>query len=356
MNFLHIYTFLQWAIFFMTYSILGWFFESAYCSLKTGKLLNRGFCRGPWVPIYGIGATLLVLISSPWQNSLLIIFLFGFIGGSLLELVSGVLLYRIFHIRWWDYSHNPFNFHGYISFFSSLAWGFMAISIIRFIQPHIVSFSANWSYSMFLVINTMLYTLFAEDVAISICAAFDLRHRLELLTANSQEIERLKISIRDIYDRLNDARAGISASASTVKNIQKTAGTAAAARAAMAETIYLTRAMTNKPFRAAKNSFISFAGGGKRLLLLQKEKLEHRLALLRGWTSEKTGLMSYWSRSFLRNHPEIISRESSLEELKLVANELRPTLEAAFLKPEKGKKTIKRKTNLDMSKKFKNKV
>ena len=57
------YTILQWLTFFMLYCILGWCFESSYCSLKSGHLQNRGFCHGPWIPLYGVGSCLLVFFA-----------------------------------------------------------------------------------------------------------------------------------------------------------------------------------------------------------------------------------------------------------------------------------------------------
>ena len=108
------YTVLQWTTFFMLYCMFGWCFESTYCSIKSGHLQNRGFCHGPWLPIYGVGASLLLLFTQGHEGNRLYLFLVGFFGGTCLELVTGFLMNKIFHMRWWDYSQNPLNFHGYI--------------------------------------------------------------------------------------------------------------------------------------------------------------------------------------------------------------------------------------------------
>ena len=62
------YTILQWALFFILYCMLGWVFESTYCSIKEQKLLNRGFCHGPWLPIYGSGAILMLVFAGPFKG------------------------------------------------------------------------------------------------------------------------------------------------------------------------------------------------------------------------------------------------------------------------------------------------
>ena len=72
------YTILQWLTFFMLYCILGWCFESSYCSLKSGHLQNRGFCHGPWIPLYGVGSCLLVFFAHGHEGHLLYLFLLGF--------------------------------------------------------------------------------------------------------------------------------------------------------------------------------------------------------------------------------------------------------------------------------------
>ena len=109
------YTVLQWTTFFMLYSIFGWCFESTYCSIKSGHLQNRGFCHGPWIPLYGVGSCLLVFLTQGHEENLVYLFMTGFVGGSLLELVTGVLMNKIFHMRWWDYSKNPLNFRNGLS-------------------------------------------------------------------------------------------------------------------------------------------------------------------------------------------------------------------------------------------------
>lgn len=46
----------------MIYSIIGWIYESTLCSITNKKLINRGFLNGPYCPIYGSGAILVILI------------------------------------------------------------------------------------------------------------------------------------------------------------------------------------------------------------------------------------------------------------------------------------------------------
>lgn len=353
------YSFLQWTTFFIMYCILGWIFESVYCSLKSGKLKNRGFCHGPWIPLYGFGATLLVLIAEPWRDSPWMVYLAGVLGGTALELLTGLLMNWIFHTRWWDYSGNPFHFRGYICLYSSLFWGVMALLVMYGAQPHVLDISKNWSYSIFLVVDTMLYTLFIEDVIGSVMAALEIRDRITRLARNSGEIQRLSQYLSDITESLGQARLEMAENAEQLREIRAQEGNAAAARAIVAGTV---AAVTSATVTVAKDTVIAAKGtmhaakdtisaakdnaiaasetlstkaksnllgmkdgllswNEERRALLQKEKeeTERRLLLLRDGGDEKTGHMSWWIKTMLRNNPDAISREKSFDDLKLAA-------------------------------------
>ena len=59
----------------MIYSIIGWVYESTLCSITNKKLINRGFLNGPYCPIYGSGAILVILILGRIKNPVLLFFL-----------------------------------------------------------------------------------------------------------------------------------------------------------------------------------------------------------------------------------------------------------------------------------------
>ncbi len=125
---------------FIIYSIMGWIFETFYCTVTSGKWRNRGFLYGPVCPIYGVGALLLSLLSriagtysfvyEPWQ-----VFLVSAAGASVLEYYTSLILEKLFHAMWWDYSKLPFNIQGRTSLFTSLGFGVAGLVIIYAIMP-----------------------------------------------------------------------------------------------------------------------------------------------------------------------------------------------------------------------------
>lgn len=229
------YTLLQWAWFFMFYCIFGWCFESTYCSLKSMRLMNRGFCHGPWLPIYGAGGTLFLIFAWPYRANLIATFLMGMLVGTGLELITGPLMYHIFHMKWWDYSQNPLNFRGYICLGASLGWGAMALFFVHFLHPRVAELTVNWTPIGYIVVVTMLYTLFVEDVIFSVLGALDIRKRLETLAANSEEIQQLKLSISEAREHLEELQEAARANASEVKIVAESEGCLAAAKLATEE-------------------------------------------------------------------------------------------------------------------------
>lgn len=338
------YTILQWLTFFMLYCILGWCFESSYCSLKSGRLQNRGFCHGPWIPLYGVGSCLLVFFAHGHEENLLYLFLLGFFGGTILELITGLLMNHIFHMRWWDYAQNPLNFHGYICFFASIGWGIMAIFLMRVVHSFVSSIPADWTYLTFVVMDTMLYTLFIEDVVFSVIAALELRERLGRLARNSEEIQNLRRSIGEIYERIGEAKQEWEQGAEELRAVQQNEGNVAAVKYMMESGMSLAKNTVSQAASStigtaslaadtakgavgqAASSVKESAGNLKesagallRNLLQDKERMEEQLELLEDGGNAESGKMHWWTKTMLRNNPDAVSKEAGFSALKEAA-------------------------------------
>lgn len=105
--------------------------------------LNNGFLYGPWIPVYGFGCCLIIIIMRFVFNrikesrkvkiflefllSTIILTILELIGGNFIELLTG----KVF----WDYSSMKYNFGHYISLEISLVWGIMSLVIVYLIKP-----------------------------------------------------------------------------------------------------------------------------------------------------------------------------------------------------------------------------
>ena len=78
--------------YFCIYSVLGWCTEVVFCTVNTGKWVNRGFLNGPVCPIYGFGVLIVLCVLTPLKDNFFILFAGAALLTSLLELFTGFVL------------------------------------------------------------------------------------------------------------------------------------------------------------------------------------------------------------------------------------------------------------------------
>ena len=127
---------------FLLYSILGFLLETVRSFLVNSKFTS-GILYGPWTPIYGIGIVIVILISnylfahlhlSRWIETFITFVIITLIL-TLLEWIGGILIEKIFHTVFWDYSKEAFSIGKYISLSKSLMWGVGSIIFIYVLKP-----------------------------------------------------------------------------------------------------------------------------------------------------------------------------------------------------------------------------
>lgn len=118
--------------YFIVYSIAGYVIETVFGLLTKGVLESRkGFLYGPFCPIYGLGAVVMILGLQCFKKNNYTLFFGGFLVGSIVEYLISYFGELIFKVNWWDYSNNFLNINGRICFTFSLFWGLLAIYLIR---------------------------------------------------------------------------------------------------------------------------------------------------------------------------------------------------------------------------------
>lgn len=188
---MHVYTTGQWVLLFFFYCFCGWVWESCYVSLCQRRWVNRGFLHGPVLPIYGSGAILILFVTLPVEDSLVLIWLLGMLAATALEYVVGAAIEKIFRVRYWDYSKHRFNLNGHICLSSSIAWGFFSILLVRFLHPpvgRLLGDIPSWCVDPLALVLTVAFTV---DVVRSVQAALDLREMLTKLTEENEDLRRL---------------------------------------------------------------------------------------------------------------------------------------------------------------------
>ena len=168
-------------LYFTIYSFLGWVCESTYCSIGQKKLVNRGFLNGPFCPIYGFGALLVISILSPFVNNIPVLFIASIIVTSTLEYITSYVLEKIFHMSWWDYSTYKYNINGRVCLQNSLMFGLLSLFVMLVIHPTIDDFVASINTKVAFALSVLFATYFIVDTIITAGTILHLNERLEKL-------------------------------------------------------------------------------------------------------------------------------------------------------------------------------
>lgn len=123
-----------WFLVFIVYSIVGWLLEITVGLLQKHRFVNRGFLIGPICPIYGTGALLITFCLSPLHNPI-VIFIASVLICATLEYSTSVIMEKLFHVRWWDYSDRPFNLNGRICLEALIVFGIGGTLVTLIFSP-----------------------------------------------------------------------------------------------------------------------------------------------------------------------------------------------------------------------------
>lgn len=201
---MHLYTVHQWLLSFYIYCFMGWVWESCYVSLENQKWVNRGFLKGPFLPIYGSGAIVVIISTLTVENELILVFIIGMIAATILEYITGAMMEKVFHVRYWDYTKEPFNINGHICLTSSLAWGVFSVLLVRFVNPPIENL-IKLIPEVISEVSAYVITIFITiDVVQSFNEAMDLRNLLIKFTEKNDTIINIKKRMEVVECYINE--------------------------------------------------------------------------------------------------------------------------------------------------------
>lgn len=186
------YDWISWLFFFIIYCMVGWCFETAYVSIRQKRYVNRGFMRGPYLPIYGFGAIVMLISTIPVRNNLLLSFLFGMIAATILEYVTGVLMEMLFKVRYWDYSCKKFNFQGHICLTSSLAWGGMTLLLNEILHKPVEKLCFMIPEKTRTVVTLIVFSVMLVDFGFAMKNAFAFRFLLDRIENAKRELANMQ--------------------------------------------------------------------------------------------------------------------------------------------------------------------
>lgn len=202
---------------FIFWAFIGWGIEVCWMTLETGEYQNRGFLNMPICPIYGFGVIMVTVFFRPVSHTVIPLFIVTSILCTTFELLVGLGMEKLFGARWWDYSHERYNYKGYICLKISILWGMGCVIVIRLVQPMVEKFIDMIPVRLGLALIVLWSVLIVIDLISSICAVNKLNNRLKQLDEISkimllsavrigENLSQETLDVKGRYDRFIEAK------------------------------------------------------------------------------------------------------------------------------------------------------
>ncbi len=188
---------------FFTYGFLGWCTEVAFAAVKQRQFVNRGFLNGPICPIYGVGVTVVIAVLAQFTDHIVFLYLASTLLVTVLEGITGYLLEKLFHHRWWDYSKMPLNIGGYVCVLFSFIWGIVCVLIVEFIHPFLYSLLLLIPKWLGITLLIGLCCALFTDIYVTAAGILKWNRRLDRLDEIAGELHRISDQIgENIYENM----------------------------------------------------------------------------------------------------------------------------------------------------------
>ncbi len=199
-------------LYFIIYSFLGWCCETVYCSILQKKFVNRGFLYGPLCPIYGCGALLVLYLLRDVRASILPLFLSGMVVTTILEYLTSVLLEKLFHMKWWDYSAMPFNINGRVCLLNSCEFGALSVFVVMVLHPAVTRLVGRIPGPVQLLLAGLLSAVILTDTIYTVHGILILKGKLDDIYLQIDEIrlkteegaQRLRLAVAEKQDEVRE--------------------------------------------------------------------------------------------------------------------------------------------------------
>ncbi len=162
-----LYKITDYILFFFAFSFIGWIWEVCLVLVQTGKLVNRGVLLGPWLPIYGSGGVLILLLLRKMFNKPIVTFFSMTILCTVIEYITSWYLEVTKGVRWWDYSNYLLNINGRVCLEGAIVFGIGGCAVVYLLAPKLSKVFNKLSNYILVPICVILTFLFTIDVIYS---------------------------------------------------------------------------------------------------------------------------------------------------------------------------------------------
>ena len=200
--------------YFIIYSFLGWVMESTVRSISDKKIINTGFLRGPFCPIYGIGAIIMLLFLDRFQDKPIWLFFIAITVLTIWEYLVGVLLEKMFKTKYWDYSDHKFNLQGRVCLTNSICWGILGVVFVRYLHPFIERILLNIDKTLIYYIISIITVVLTVDFIATVV-------RVKNIKATLQKVEQLNKEIKEKLKEIKELTKEAELNSEKIINTEK---------------------------------------------------------------------------------------------------------------------------------------
>lgn len=180
-------------ILFLIYSFMGWSIEVVNSLISEKKFVNRGFMLGPYCPIYGYSAIIMVLYLDQYRDNVLTVFLLAVVVCSVVEYLVSYVMEKLFNARWWDYSNKKFNINGRVCLTNAFLFGILGVILVYFINPFLYGLLSKVNTKVLMIISIILLVLFVIDFITSMGVTCKLKNSMKRIKKDSTEEMNKKV-------------------------------------------------------------------------------------------------------------------------------------------------------------------
>lgn len=163
-NYLRHYNVTSLILMFFIFSFIGWIWELSLHLMQSGKFVNRGVMHGPWLPIYGFGGILVLVLLNKLRKKPVLEFFSIIVVCGIVEYFTAFFL-ELAHDgeKWWDYSGYFLNLHGRICAEGLLVFAIGGTAVVYFIAPFFDNMIKRINKKVVLPLVIVLLSIFVVD-------------------------------------------------------------------------------------------------------------------------------------------------------------------------------------------------
>lgn len=131
------YTIPNLALMFMAFAIVGWIWEVLFYFVQDGTFVNRGTMHGPWLPIYGTGGVVVLIVLKKLREKPIVLFFSGMAVCGTIEYFTSWYLEVFKDEKYWDYTGYFMNINGRVCLEGLLVFGIACVACVYLIAPRV---------------------------------------------------------------------------------------------------------------------------------------------------------------------------------------------------------------------------